>query len=75
MGSAKVTVEFKSEFTLGISPKGSVDLPTDIDFPIAGFFNETLPATATVAWTWTHGGAAAWSPARPTATPGRARSR
>ena len=57
MGSAKVTVEFKSEFTLNITPKGPVDLPTDIDFPIDGFFNEKLPATATVEWTWTHGGA------------------
>jgi hypothetical protein len=57
MGSAKVSVQFKSEFTLNISPKGSVDLPTDIDFPLDGFFNEKLPATATVEWTWTHGGA------------------
>ncbi len=57
MGSAKVAVDFKSEFTLSISPKGAVDLPTDIDMPLDGFFNEKLPPTATVAWTWTHGGA------------------
>ena len=57
MGSAKLAVQFKSEFTLAITPKGSVDLPTDIDFPIDGFFNEKLPPTATVEWTWTHGGA------------------
>lgn len=56
LGSARATVEFKQEFTLGISPKTGASLPQNTDVPVLGFFNEAVPADASVEWEWTHAG-------------------
>ena len=56
MGSAKVTIEFKSEFNLGISTGPLQDVPADTDFPITAFIKENLAPGATVAWTWSPSG-------------------
>ncbi len=61
MGSATVEIEFKSEFNLGIAPGKLQDVPTDTDFPITAFIKETLADGATVAWTWSSGGAGSLS--------------
>ena len=69
MGSAKVTVEFKSEFNLGISPPKLQDVPADADFPVTAFIKETLAPGATVAWTWTPGGVGSFTVDPPDSNP------
>ncbi len=56
VGQATCTLEFKQEFTLKISPQTGARLATDLTLPVYGFVNETLPANASIAWTWTHAG-------------------
>jgi len=56
VGQASCTLQFKQEFSLSLSPL-SGSLPADIDMPLQAFFDQKLPAGATVDWTWTHGGA------------------
>lgn len=56
IGWATVPVQVKKAFTLAISPGNGTELPTDATLPVHALIKEVLPAGATVAWTWTHGG-------------------
>lgn len=69
MGKASVSVVFKREFSLGLSPAGC-DLPTETDMPLQAFVREKLPAGSTVEWEWTHGGAGTLTAGAPDANPG-----
>lgn len=57
ISTARATATVKSEFSLRISPPGPTDVPTESTMGITAFFNESLPAGATVAWEWSHVGA------------------
>ncbi|MEO8807052.1 MAG: hypothetical protein ABI433_13310 [Burkholderiaceae bacterium] len=59
ISTAQATAKVKAEFSLGISPPGPSDVPTDTSMTLSAFFNETLPAAATVTWEWSHAGAGA----------------
>lgn len=59
ISTAKATAQVKAELSLNISPPGPTDVPTDSSMNVTAFFKETLPAGATVAWEWSHGGAGA----------------
>jgi hypothetical protein len=54
MGSASVNVKMKKLYTLKIAGDGQV--PADGSVGVTAAIKEVLPASATVAWTWTHGG-------------------
>ena len=57
IATTQAVVKVKSEFNLSISPPGPTDLPSDTSVMVIGLVKEKLPASATVAWEWTHGGA------------------
>ena len=59
ISTAQAKAQVKAEFSLGISPPGPTDVPTDSSMNVTAFFKETLPSGATVAWEWSHGGAGA----------------
>ena len=69
ISSAKATAKVKAEFSLGISPPGPTDVPTDTSMNVSAFFNEKLPASATVAWEWSHTGAGSLEAAPADANP------
>lgn len=59
IATTQAVAKVKSEFSLSISPPGPTDLPSDTSAMVIAIVKETLPASATVAWEWTHGGAGA----------------
>lgn len=56
IATTQAVAKVRSEFNLSISPPGPVDLPSDTSVMVTGLVKETLPASATVAWEWTHSG-------------------
>jgi hypothetical protein len=61
---ATTTIRLKKMFTLSISPSGPTSVPTDTTLPMSAFLNETLPAGATVEWTWSVAGPASLAAAQ-----------
>ena len=57
IATAQAVAKVKSEFNLSISPPGPTDLPSDTRVMVIGVVKEKLPASATIVWEWTHGGA------------------
>lgn len=68
MGKASVSVEFKREFSVSISPN-STDVPSGIDLPMTAFLNEKLPAGSTVDWQWSHAGVGSLQAVAPDGNP------
>lgn len=73
MGTAKVQVKFKKAFNLGMSPGTMFVFPSDNEMNFTAFFKEKLPAGATVAWEWSHGGAGSISAPPPNTNPADSR--
>jgi hypothetical protein len=69
ISTARATAAVKAEFSLRISPPGPSDVPTDTSMDVSAFFNEKLPAGATVAWEWSHAGAGSLEAAPADANP------
>jgi hypothetical protein len=61
LGKTTAEVFIKQQYNLMVSP-ADCDVPADTQLPLHAGFQESVPATATVKWTWTHGGAGTFTP-------------
>jgi hypothetical protein len=61
LGKTTAEVFIKQQYNLMVSP-ADCDVPTDTQLPLHAGFQESVPANATVKWTWTHGGAGTFTP-------------
>lgn len=56
IGKTQVTVAFKKDFSLMITPATGTDIPAGQAIGVAAFVKESLPFGTTVDWTWSHAG-------------------